>query len=210
MLAAVGSDSSFNQGREQLALLAGLEVTTQAVERHAQTIGTDIARREQDKVNHALQLEFPQILGSSVPLMYIELDGTQAPVVRAEWKGRVGRIEGQPARTREVKLGCIFTQTTTDEEGRPVRDEASTTYVGAIETAEEFGPSIYTEAWERGWSRAEKKVVIGDGADWIWNIADRHFPGAIQIVDLYHAREHLWNLAPKLYPNDAARQKRWI
>jgi hypothetical protein len=74
----------------------------------------------------------------------------------------------------------------------PVRDEASTTYTGVIETAEEFGRRVYTEAWDRGWSRADKKVVLGDGAVWIWNIADREFPGALQIVDLYHAREHLW------------------
>ena len=86
----------------------------------------------------------------------------------------------------------------------------STTYVGAIETAEEFGKRIYLEAWKRGWSRAEKKVVMGDGAEWIWNIADQHFPGAIQIVDLYHARQHLWDLARKLYPNQQAEQKRWM
>jgi hypothetical protein len=81
--------------------------------------------------------------------------------------------------------------------------------VGAIETAEEFGLRIYTEAWRRRWDRADLKVLMGDGAVWIWNIADRHFPSAVQIVDLYHAREHLWNLAP-IYPNEAARQKRWI
>ncbi|MGC2660896.1 MAG: hypothetical protein WA324_23315 [Bryobacteraceae bacterium] len=76
-----------------------------------------------------------------------------------------------------MKLGCVFTQTTTDEPGRPVRDEASTTYTGAIESAEEFGHRLYAEAWERGWSRAAKKVIIGDGAEWIWNIAEQHFPG---------------------------------
>jgi len=86
----------------------------------------------------------------------------------------------------------------------------STTYVGAIETAEQFGARIYAEAWQRGWARAQKKVVMGDGAEWIWNIADQHFPEAIQIVDLYHARQHLWELAAQLYPNDSARQHRWV
>lgn len=85
----------------------------------------------------------------------------------------------------------MFTQTTHDQEGYAIRDPDSTTYVGAIETAEEFGKRIYLEAWKRGWSRAEKKVVMGDGAEWIWNLADQYFPGAIQIVDLYHARQHL-------------------
>ena len=82
--------------------------------------------------------------------------------------------------------------------------------MGAIETAEEFGKRLYVEAWKRGWSRAAKKVVIGDGAEWIWNIAKDHFPGAIQIVDLYHARQHLWGLARMLHPQDATRQKVWI
>ncbi len=81
--------------------------------------------------------------------------------------------------------------------------------MGAIETAEEFGKRLYLEAWKRGWSRAEKKVVMGDGAEWIWNLAEQHFPGAIQIVDLYHARQHLWELVRKLYPNDEVKQKRW-
>jgi hypothetical protein len=91
-----------------------------------------------------------------------------------------------------------------------VRDEGSTTYIGAIETAEDFGLRIYAEAYSRGWDRATIRVVMGDGSHWIWNLADRHFPGAIQIVDLYHAREHLWDLAGKLYPADEAAQKRWL
>ena len=91
-----------------------------------------------------------------------------------------------------------------------MRDPSSTTYTGAIETADEFGKRIYLEAWNRGWPRAAKKVVIGDGAEWIWNIADTQFPGAIQIVDLFHAREHLWNIARRLYPYDPAGQQRWM
>ena len=124
--------------------------------------------------------------------------------------GRQGKTEGQPAHTREAKLGCVFTQTTWDEKGYPLRDPDSTTYTGAIETAEAFGKHINLEAWKRGWSRAEKKVVMGDGAEWIWNLAEQHFPGAVQIVDLYHARQHLWELARKLYPNDEVNQKVWM
>jgi hypothetical protein len=144
-----------------------------------------------------------------VPILYIEMDGTGIPVVQAETEGRTGKVDGQPAHTREVKLGCVFTQTTTDQEGRPVRDQDSTTYVAAIETAEAFGLRLYTEAWRRGWSRAHQKVVIGDGAIWIWNLAEQHFPGAIQIVDLYHARQHLWELAAKLFPAGDQARKRW-
>jgi hypothetical protein len=209
MMAVVGSESSFDGGRQQLQLLAGLEVTTKAVERHAEAIGADIAAREGAKRDRVVQLEFPDIVGEAVPVLYIEMDGTQLPMVRAELAGRAGRTQGQPARTREVKLGCVFTQTSTDPEGRPIRDAASTTYTGAIETAELFGRRIYAEAFERGWDRAKKKVVLGDGAEWIWNIADQHFAGAIQIVDIWHAREHLWDMAAQLYPADEKQRKRW-
>ena len=91
-----------------------------------------------------------------------------------------------------------------------MRDKDSTTYTGAIETAEEFGKRIYRETWDRGWSRAEQKVLIGDGSLWIWNLGDQYFPGAIQILDLYHAREHLSDVAKKLHPNDIAAQKTWL
>jgi hypothetical protein len=207
MLAAIGSETSFDKGRAQLELLAGLAVTRKAVERHAEAIGEDIAQREQAQIQRAIQLDLPVVMGPRIPILYVEMDGTGVPVVPAETQGRQGK-NGEQAHSREVKLGAVFTQTTVDEEGRPVRDEASTTYTGAIETAEQFGRRLYTEAWERGWSRADKKVILGDGAAWIWNIADREFPGAIQIVDLYHAREHLWDLAAQLFTDDKER-KRW-
>ncbi|HEV2732047.1 MAG TPA: ISKra4 family transposase [Terriglobales bacterium] len=207
MMALVGSNSSFAQGREQLEALAGLKITTKAVERQSEAIGSDIAAAERAEREQALQLELPTVSGPQIPVLYIEMDGTGVPMVTAEVRERIGKIAGERARTREAKLGCVFTQTRLDGKRRPVRDEASTTYTGAIETAEEFGLRLCQEAWQRGWSRAQRKVVLGDGAPWIWNLADEHFPGATQIVDLYHARQHLWELATKLYATDAARRK---
>lgn len=210
MHALVGQEAPFDHGREQMKVLAGLEVTTKAVERTAEAIGGDIARREQQEIQRAVQLDLPIEIGEAVPILYVEMDGTGVPVVKKETEGRRGKTDGQPSHTREAKLGCVFTQTTWDEEGFAIRDPDSTTYTGAIETAEEFGRRLYVEAWKRGWSRAKKKVVIGDGAEWIWNLAADHFPGAVQIVDLYHARQHLWELARKLYPNDDGQQKAWM
>jgi hypothetical protein len=185
-------------------------VSTKAVERTSETIGGDIAAGEQIEIQRAVQLDLPVIMGEPIPVLYVQVDGTGVPVVKKETVGRQGKTEGQPAHTREAKLGCVFTQTTWDEEGYAIRDPNSTTYVGAIETAEEFGKRIYLEAWKRGWSRAVKKIFMGDGSEWIWNIADLHFPGATQIVDLFHARQHLWDLARKLYPNQEAEQRRWM
>ena len=210
MQAMVGQDAPFDHGRQQMKLLADLEVTTKAVERTAEAIGADIAAREQDEIHRAVQLELPIVIGKPIPFLYVQLDGTGVPVVKKETVGRAGKTEGQPAHTREAKLGSVFTQTTWDKEGFALRDPGSTTYVGAIETAQEFGLRLYLEACKRGWHRAEKKVVLGDGAEWIWNIADQHFPGAIQIVDLYHARQHLWELARKLFPNQQAELEHWM
>ncbi len=209
MQAMVGLDGPFEQGREQLSLLADLEVTAKSVERNAEAIGEDIAAHEQQQIQRAVQLDLPIVIGEPVPILYIQMDGTGVPVVKKETLGRKGKTEGQPAHTREVKLGCVFTQTTWDEKGFAIRDPDTTTYTGAIETAEAFGKRLYLEAWNRGWSRALKKVVLGDGAEWIRNLAAEHFPSAIQIVDLYHARQHLWDVARLLFPGDTAKQKVW-
>jgi hypothetical protein len=210
MEAMLGAEMPFVPAREPMKVLAGLEVPAKAIERAAESIGTAIAAHDQQEIDRAKQLVLPIVSRQNIPKMYVLMDGVQVPVVASETEGRAGRVEGQRARTRECKLGALFTQTTVDEDGRPIRDPDSTTYVGAVETADEFGYRIYTEAWRRGWEWAATKIVIGDGAVWIWNLADQHFPGAVQIVDLYHARQHLWDIAALLYPHDAAMKKCWM
>ncbi len=183
MEAVVGQGAPFDHGRQQMKLLADLEVTTKAVERTAEAIGENIAAREQEELQRAMQLDLPIVIGEPIEILYVQMDGTGVPVVKKETVGRQGKADGQPAHTREAKLGGVFTQTTWDEEGYPIRDPDSTIYTGAIETAEDFGKRIYLEAWNRGWSRAPKKVVMGDGAEWIWNLAAQYFPGAVQEVN---------------------------
>ncbi len=138
MQAVVGLEAPFDHGRQQLKLLADLEVTTKAVERTAETVGEDIAARQQAEIQRAVQLDLPMVVGQSIPVLYTQIEGTGVPVVKKETVGRQGKTEGQPAHTREAKLGCVFTQTTWDKEGHAIRDPDSTTYVGAIETAEEI------------------------------------------------------------------------
>ena len=185
MLALVGSECSwFDHGRQQMELLADLEVTAKAGERVTETIGADIACRQQQTIRQTMQLELPVAVGQPIRKIYVQMDGTGLPMVAKETEGGCGKGETGRAHTREAKLGCVFTQTTTHDQGRPLRDAGSTTYTGAIETAAEFSRRIYTEAPQRGWNRAPVKVVRGHGADWIWNICEEQFPGAIQIVDL--------------------------
>ena len=210
MQALVGQQAPFDHGRQQMRVLAGLEVTAKSVERTAEALGADIAQREEREIQKALTLDFPVVAGKPVPILYVQMDGTGIPAVKKETLGRQGKTPGQPAHTREVKLGCVFTQARWDKQGYPIRDPDSTTYTGAVETAEAFGQRLYREAGQRGWRRALKRVVMGDGAEWIWNLAAEHFPGAIEIVDLYHARQHLWELARRLHPNDEGKQKAWM
>jgi hypothetical protein len=127
-------------------------------------------------------------------IMYIAVDGTGVPVVAAETEGRDGKGEDGKAHTREVKLCCVFTQTTTDADGWPVRDPHSSSYLATFAPAAEFGTLMAAEARRRGAGHVRQLVVLGDGAPWIWNLASRHHPEATAIVDLYHARQHLHDL----------------
>ena len=102
------------------------------------------------------------------------------------------------ARTREVKLACLFTQTKIDTDGRPVRDPDSTSYLASFAPAAEFATLVHAEARRRGADHIRQLVVLGDGAPWIWNLATAILPEATPIVDLYHAREHLHDLAAQL------------
>jgi hypothetical protein len=210
MIGQVGGKEAFADGRKDLEVLAGVLVTTKTVERVSEVIGEQIEQQNQKEQRQTLSGKVVPFLGKvRIPKLYIAIDGSGVPVVRRETEGRKGKDETGKAKTREAKLGCVFTQTTVDEKGYAVRDDDSTTYVGAIEIAEVFGGRIYTEAVRRGMARAEKVIVLGDGAKWIWGIADEHFPGAIQIVDLYHAREHLAEVAKRVYGVNNKKAEEW-
>jgi len=208
LMGRVGGKESFNEGRVDLEELAGIKVQTKAVERVAEGIGAELEALGQRERQRAISDQKVVPL-KSIAKLYVSLDGTGVPVIKRESAGRRGKSVTGEAHTREVKLGCVFTQTAVDEKGRPVRDEAATTYVGAIEAAVDFGWRLYGEAERRGLRRAAQVIVIGDGAPWVWGIAGEHFPKAIEIVDLYHAREHLANLSKLVYGVVSAKAKQW-
>lgn len=212
MIGRVGGKEPFEEGRADLEELAGVIVSTKAVERVAEGIGVDIEERAEPNREAAvtgkvLALESKR---TSIDRMYIAMDGTGVPVLPSETVGRKGKSESGDAKTREARLGCVFTQTTADAGRTPIRDEDSTSYVGAIESAEQFGPRIYAEAVRRGVREAKEVVVLGDGAPWIWTIADLHFHGATQILDLYHALEHMTLIGKSVYPVMDRRARKWL
>jgi len=148
----------------------------------------------------AAQLEQGPTAPEPIPVLYVEVDATGVPMVAEELAGRKGKQEDSSAKTREAKLGCVFTQTRPDEKtGLPVRDPDSTTYVGSFQTAENFGLRVRREALRRGLGQAVKIVFLGDGAAWIWELARVNFAAAILILDLYHVLERLHELCQGLY-----------
>jgi len=205
--ARLAAADAFEGASVTLREIGGVDVCAKDVERIAESIGASIQKECDAMIDDAFS-ECDKLLDTSpgVPVLYIEYDGTGIPVTKKETQGRLGKQEGGQAKTREMKTGCIFTQHGIDDRGRPVRDKKSTTYFAAIESAEDFGRRVYAEATRRGAQNAGTVVILGDGAKWIWNIADTHFPHAVQIVDLYHAKEHVSDLLKALVPNELERK----
>lgn len=212
MIGRVGGKEPFDEGRTDLEELAGVYVSTKAVERASEAIGEDIEASAKPDRELVVSGKIVTLESKRTPIarMYIAMDGTGVPVLPSETVGRKGKSETGDAKTREARLGCVFTQTRIDDSGEPVRDEDSTTYDGAIESAEEFGPRIYAEAVRRGVREAKEVVVLGDGAPWIWTIADLHFYGATQILDLYHALDHVTVIAKSVYGVMDKKAKKWL
>jgi hypothetical protein len=208
IMSRTGASRSFADAQEDIKELAGVEVTAKEIERTCHELGAsaEVFSQTQDVTGKPAAIETS---GEEIGNMYICMDGTGVPVVKNEVANRAGKGEQGQAKTREAKLGCIFTQRRVNEQGYAVRDEGSSSYVGAIETAEAFGPRMYAEAQRRRIQDAEKVCVIGDGAPWIWNIADEYFYGAVQIVDLYHAREHYGNIAKAIFEDTKDALDRW-
>jgi hypothetical protein len=212
MVGQVGAMVSFKEGHELLRELAGVDVSTKHVERAAEALGREVAEDEKHVI------EPPAADEPVAPTLYLGMDGTGVPVRKEELVDRPGKQPDGSGKTREVKLVTVWSAEGRDKEGKPVRDKGSITYSAAIESAAtrdtdvhpaEFAQRVVREANRRGFDQASRRVVLGDGALWIWNLADEHFPDAIQIVDLYHAKGHLWDVAKAIYGAGSDLAEQW-
>ncbi len=211
MVGTVGAMVSFQEGGELLTELAGVTVDAKQVERTAEALGKEIAEQERVHTKALDSLPLPQTL-------YLGMDGTGIPLRAEELVGRPGKQPDGSAKTGDVKLCTIWSAETRDEEGIPVRDEGSVTYSAALESASAldtaaerspFAQRVWREATRRRFCQAPRRVVLGDGAVWIWNITDEQFPDAIQIVDRFHAKQRLSDLAKALYGPTTPRAAQW-
>jgi hypothetical protein len=197
--ARFGAKETFKEVAEDLRAAAGLEVSAKDAERVAERIGEEVEQWTQRERREQRRDDAAGAEGPPIPTLYVEFDGTGVPMTHKEVAGRKGKQPDGSAKTREAKLGAVFTQTHVDSEGKPERDPASTSFVGAIESAEPFSARIYDEAVRRGLYRANRVVTLSDGAEWAKNLADTQFPNALHIIDYYHAAEHVARLVKLLY-----------
>lgn len=211
MTARAAAAQPFAQATDLLAELAGVSLSVKRVERTAEADGGAAAARiraaSQAIASGAVAVLPPTTVADK---LYLAVDGTGVPMVPAATTDRAGKHPDGRARTREVKLACLFTQTTLDDTGRPMRDPDSTSYLASFAPAAEFATLAHAEARRRGADHIRQLVVLGDGAPWIWNLATAIVPEATQIVDLYHAREHLHELAKLLAPALGEGQPTWL
>ena len=189
MVGRVGAMVSFVEGSALMQELAAVPVDPKQVERTAEALGREIAADERRRVAP----EPP-----AAPTMYLGMDGTGVPMRAAALAGRAGKQPDGSAKTREVKLCTVWTAEGRDAKSIPVRDPGSVSYSAAIESAASrdtdtvpsaFAQRVDREARRRGFDQALRRVVLGDGALWIWNLAEEYFPGARQIVDIFHAKQ---------------------
>ena len=213
MVGRVGAMVSFEEGHELLDELAGVDVPTKHVERAAEALGREVAEDERCVV------EPPAASEGVAPTLYLGMDGTGIPVRKEELVGRSGKQPDGSAKTREVKLVTVWSAEGRDQQGTPMRDPGSISYSAAIESAaqkdtdkvpSEFAARVVREATRRGFENAQRSAVLGDGAKWIWNLATEYFPAAIQIVDRFHAKQHLSDVAKSIYGAGSDLGKHWV
>ena len=202
MLGIAAARTRFDGSSARLRELAGLAVSSKTVQRHAEALGREVASDE-------VRVIEPE--PCDAPTLYLGLDGTGVPARKSEVEGREGKQPDGAAQTREAKLAIVGSAQTTDNDGPPVREPGSATYTAAIESIATrdtdtepapFARRILRETERRGFD-------LGDGAPWIWNFADEHLPDATQIVDIFHAKGHRFEVAKALYGHGSEIGERW-
>jgi hypothetical protein len=201
----------FAQAAALLQELAGIRLTVKRAERAAEASGGAVAAASRGRAGLIAGRKLVPLPPSPLPdKLYAVIDGTGVPVTSTETAGRTGKGEDGRARTREVKLAVFFTQDKLGDEGYPVRDRASSSIIATFEPASVFAGLVKAEGIRRGADHVRQLTILGDGAAWIWNIAASKFPEATQVVDLYHAREHLHDLARRLEFMLLDRKDEWL
>ena len=197
-------ETGYQKAERHLAETGAIQVSARQIQRVVQRVGQDA---------QVWQERQAQPGRCDAPILYVSADGTGVPMRSEELAGRKGKHPDGTAKTRQVYLGCVFTQHRIDEKGHPVRDYQSTTYVSSFQSIDQFGPILRQEALRRGLATAGRVVLLIDGATGLENMGKDCFKDSVQIVDFYHAMEHagrvLDALLGKKHPERKVRLRRW-
>lgn len=182
----LAAHSSFVEAGRVLGELTGVALDDNTIAQTAERAGSALLVANDAAVQRALTERRPPGAQVRPQRLYVSADGTTAPT-REGW--------------REVKCGAVYWEDRV--RGHQVR------YTGRIEDGETFGRRLWYLACEWGLREAQEVVVIGDGAPWIWKQASLRFSRARQILDWYHAGEHVWACANDLYGEGARQGAAW-
>jgi hypothetical protein len=211
MNALAAAAGPFAGAARLLEELAGVRLTVKRVERAAESGGAALAASGRERASLIAARKLVPLPPAPLPdKLYAAIDGTGVPVTGRETAGRQGKGEDGRARTREAKLAVFFTQDKLDKDGYPVRDRDSASVIATFEPAATFADLVKAEGIRRGADHIRQFTILGDGAAWIWGIAAAKFPEATQVVDLFHAREHLHDLARKIEFMLLDRKDEWL
>ncbi len=195
----------FAQTAEALATLRQIDLCASTVERIAVCIGTSLRHAQTQEAALHQNDRLPDRRTACPKRLYVGADGIMIPL-RQPWK-KDQSLGPLTCRFGECKTGIVY-ETTPDKHGRDsrVRVRAYTATLGDVEI---FEPLLGTLAHRCGHHAAKEVIVLGDGAPWIWNVFGRQFPGAVQILDFYHACEHLGKVGNALYGTDTDLSRQW-
>lgn len=215
VLTALGEAASFAEAAALLTTLTGVTVATETVRTHTETTGAALAAAA-DAAAAALAAADDPPAPPAVPpgQLVVEADGVMVRYLDGWHEAKVGLVGGwvMPPTARRTAPAAR------ERTGRLV--EAS--YVACRAEPAAFGARWGAEAARRGARRVvgwtgrgnhlavlPKVVVLGDGAHWIWETAAELFGDRIEIIDYYHATEHVWAVARAVYGVDTPEARAW-
>ena len=178
-------ETSYLKAALHLEEVGGIVVGERRIQREVLRIGPDAAAWQREESP-------PQPCDAEV--LCVEADYSGVTMRPEELAGSAGKAPDGKAKTRMAALGCVFTQHRPDDRGEPLRDHLSTTYLAGFESPSDFGIGLRREALRRGMGGAKEVVLLVDGALGLEKMGLDYFPEATQIVDCYHAMEHLESL----------------
>lgn len=190
-IARVAALTPFGRGSNELKELCGIEVSAKTFERVSEHVGKKIGIELAESEQHILSglAEEPEVAPQR---LYVTVDGAMVPVGKGY---------------RECKVGAVY-EASVDCNGEVAARDVE--HVATMGDAEAIGDRVYCAAFRRGVERAKEVIVVADGGRWIWKQARQNFPGCVEVLDFYHAAEHLGEVARAWHGAESPKADKWL